>query len=491
MNIEELKSKIKPVDQTKPYVFISYSKRDFEKVYPITIELQNRGVNLWIDKELDSSAGFDWREAAFSAMRNRKCCKVLFFMSKNSFLSIPVMAELQFTLNNKVKLNHNNERLEIAPICIEDNMRNMGDVINACSNESLYEEMIGKDGLKKFQQSLNEDRMNDIDEQVDIGGLIGYVFDKVFNGNKEITVVSEVDSLMTNIPSNAIDGSGTITQEHIKTENNTSNNEKKEIKTEISEDKQKNIRENNNKAFEKFLTDDYFNLHKNDKDLLEKEANAEKFYVEFANKFAPEKLKELSGINLLRKVFLNDEGSQDNICSYLEYGKDYMQFGSIKGGTALKHGLYYSAKDNSWKTGKPPVDVKNISEEEAILLGTRMRDNIVKACEIIEKSKDNLKTESDYAKLYDEISKNCENIHKIIFVKKYFHMIYRDLFPCMFSGGYIRKVAEALKFEKDLDDFKYIGKIETKKNEIQISNRIFAEICYKFFEEENFKYQSA
>lgn len=180
---------------------------------------------------------------------------------------------------------------------------------------------------------------------------------------------------------------------------------------------------------------------------------------------------------------MNDEGNQTNICSLFEYNKEYINFGSIKGGTALKHVLYYSAKEKSWMTGKPPVTYNKLTEQEAIELGTKIRDNIVKACEIIEKYKGKLNTEEAYEQMYNEIDTQADGIHKVLFVKKYFHMMFKDLFPCMFSTGYIRRVADIFGYEKNLDDTKYIAKFEMEKNKYNISNYLFSLIIYKFFDE--------
>ena len=67
-----------------------------------------------------------------------------------------------------------------------------------------------------------------------------------------------------------------------------------------------------------------------------------------------------------------------------------------------------------------------------------------------------------------------------IFVKKYFHMMFRDLFSCMYSTGYIRKIANAFGYVKYLDDTKYIAKFEIEKKKYGISNYLFSDICNKF-----------
>lgn len=472
MNVNELKSLIKPVDETKPYVFVSYSKQDDEKVYQLVVELQKRGVNLWIDtNELKGTAGTSWQDNAFSAMRNRNCKKILFFMSKNSFLSIPVLAELTFSMNKLTKRNHNSKELGIVPISVMSDKINMSDIIMSCADEERFGTMIGEKGCNIFKAALDKEKEDEIDDQVDYGGLIDFVYGEVFGGNPEITVVSSVDDIIGNIPDEA---------KSIQTAVGNDSQAIRVNEKETKEDFEKPLNEAMDEIKDIKISSSYFEKYKNDKDLIEKDNNALKFYDEFRNKFSPEKLKELSGLNLLRTIFLNDEGNQTNICSLFEYNKDYVQFGSIKGGTALKHVLYYSGKEKSWMTGKPPITYTKLSEQEAIDIGTKMRDNIVKAYEIIDSYKDKLNTEEAYERMYEEINTKADGIQNVLFVKKYFHMMFRDLFPCMYSTGYIRKIANAFGYAKYLDDTKYIAKFEMEKNKYGISNYMFSDICNKF-----------
>ena len=49
-------SQIKPCDTAKPYVFVSYSSRDCEIVWPDVLRLQQDGWNIWLDeKNLDKT----------------------------------------------------------------------------------------------------------------------------------------------------------------------------------------------------------------------------------------------------------------------------------------------------------------------------------------------------------------------------------------------------------------------------------------------------
>lgn len=65
----------------------------------------------------------------------------------------------------------------------------------------------------------------------------------------------------------------------------------------------------------------------------------------FINLFGIERLKSLSGKDLLTSLFYNDEGTKTNLCYRLEMDKDIREvFGSISGGAAYKFGLFYHKK---------------------------------------------------------------------------------------------------------------------------------------------------
>lgn len=218
-NIEEMRKSIKPLNDSEPYVFVSYSKIDAEIVYPMVIDLQKNGVNLWIDKELESSVGYAWQEKAFDAIRDGNCCKVLFFMSQNSFFSIPVCAELIYTLHTKVRREHGG-KVEIVPISI-DGAGNIGKVTEACENNPKSKVKIEKEGYDKFKDCLDKNAIDEIDAKYSHGGLIRFVFEKVFDNNKEITVASNVDSIMKNIPREVILTANDINNETIKADTDT------------------------------------------------------------------------------------------------------------------------------------------------------------------------------------------------------------------------------------------------------------------------------
>ena len=113
--------KIKNCNMNEDFVFVSYSKMDKDKVYPLIVKLQEQGYNIWIDKELKSAIGEDWQRGALTAIAQKHCKALLFMVSKNSLTSAPVFAELVWSQkSNKVLKNNNHESMKIIPINVDD-----------------------------------------------------------------------------------------------------------------------------------------------------------------------------------------------------------------------------------------------------------------------------------------------------------------------------------------------------------------------------------
>src|ERR1700733_5261342 len=92
------------------------------------------------------------------------------------------------------------------------------------------------------------------------------------------------------------------------------------------------------------------------------------YYATFRGRFAPEKLLQLDGEELLNTIHAH--GNRDSLVYWLEFKNDdeFPEFfGSIAGGSALKFGIYRRKDTGAWTTGSPS-DQKEISVAEAIIL---------------------------------------------------------------------------------------------------------------------------
>ncbi len=85
-----------PVPLVKPdnYYFISYSHKDYKRVYKDIFALQARGVNIWYDRGM--RAGADWKEVADEYITPAKCAGVIFYISENSLASGAIHTEIEY-----------------------------------------------------------------------------------------------------------------------------------------------------------------------------------------------------------------------------------------------------------------------------------------------------------------------------------------------------------------------------------------------------------
>ncbi len=82
----------RPYEGNKPYIFISYSHKDSEVVYPIIERLNQDGYRVWFDDGI--TPGSEWPE--YIAERIDKCFVFIFFTSPNSVCSENCRREVNF-----------------------------------------------------------------------------------------------------------------------------------------------------------------------------------------------------------------------------------------------------------------------------------------------------------------------------------------------------------------------------------------------------------
>ena len=113
-------NQIRDCDMSKPFVFVSYSKMDKEQVYPLVVELQQKGCNLWIDKALNSKAGESWTMYMGQALKSPNCKVVIYMISRNSLNSVPILEELCYaTKSETIKENNAGQPLKVLPVVID------------------------------------------------------------------------------------------------------------------------------------------------------------------------------------------------------------------------------------------------------------------------------------------------------------------------------------------------------------------------------------
>lgn len=210
--------------------------------------------------------------------------------------------------------------------------------------------------------------------------------------------------------------------------------------------------------------------------LLSVDIEAKQLYDDFKEKFGPDALKRYSGVDLLRKIFLSEQVDKECLCYTLEYNKQYDLFGGISGATAYKYGLFYSGSRKSWVTGsgkKPRL----LTEEQAIELGTTIRDELCNGAATIA-TYGELNDLSDYMSLYSKLLPIMPNTLGKMWVMKYFHMIFPDLFPTFYSETWQNNVLGKLNIEPNDNGFIRMGQIALFVKKCGISNVAFSKVIY-------------
>lgn len=96
LNMEEcpppqLRPQLTATDDNEPYVFISYSTKNFKNVYYDIIEMQKRGIKYWYD--CGTIPGERWDEIVGQKIKNATC--VICYLSPESMISSAIIKELK------------------------------------------------------------------------------------------------------------------------------------------------------------------------------------------------------------------------------------------------------------------------------------------------------------------------------------------------------------------------------------------------------------
>lgn len=152
----------------------------------------------------------------------------------------------------------------------------------------------------------------------------------------------------------------------------------------------------------------------------------------FMDKFAPEKLEALKDNDLLSTIFYTMGDNTESLCCWIEMNKECRRlFGSIAGGSAYKFGLFQKKETGVWTTGSPNSP-QELNEDEALALGTEIRDVLVKGTKVIRKAA--LNTLADYEKLDDDLKAAVgEKYYNWAWFHKYYSIVFPEKLNCFHS----------------------------------------------------------
>ena len=205
--------------------------------------------------------------------------------------------------------------------------------------------------------------------------------------------------------------------------------------------------------------------------------DAEYLRHEFEAEFGPAVLNNLSGKDLLTKLFYSDKENKDNLCYVLERHKEIRElYGSIAGGSAFKFGLFYHKKNHHWTTGSPSKP-QILTEEEAIEVAASIRDNLLQGVEII-RQHNRFDSVEDYENLYDKL--RGLSLIDNVWVLKYYQMLFPDVFSVFYSRE--TQVSVLNLIGEKPGDYPLIraGQIALFVRKCNITSVAFAQVFYRF-----------
>lgn len=157
--------------------------------------------------------------------------------------------------------------------------------------------------------------------------------------------------------------------------------------------------------------------------------------VAFINRFSPEKLTAMSGMELLQDVFGDNP---DSMMRWLMFDKDYRRFGAS--GQYKYLGIVYQEDAFTWKY-KEGAKSKLLNPEEAADKAEIIRDQLISCVMEIENA-GILETIQDYLDLQNRIEKIF--FYKYPWTLKYYQMLYPQYFPGMYAAKTIDRALYVL-----------------------------------------------
>ncbi len=172
------------------------------------------------------------------------------------------------------------------------------------------------------------------------------------------------------------------------------------------------------------------------KERKEIQQKVEDMRADFLERFSPEKLSEMSGEELLKKIFGN---SSKAMCQILTFNDEYRWFGAA-GKYKYLFIVYKNDGAYNWKKreGQKAID---ISYEEAKIKAKEVTDKLIKCTEIIKESAP-LSTIGEYIELDRKLSSVF--FYTYPWVIKYFQMVFPQFFPGMYAEETINRALKIL-----------------------------------------------
>ena len=138
----------KPYEGDEPYIFVSYSHKDRDKVYPVIARLQKDGYRVWYDEGIHAASQWD----EFIAAHIKDCGYMLAFISQNYVESSNCKDEINFARDlNKKRLLVYLEKTRL-PLGMAMRLKRLQSINRFEYKTSIefYEKLVSADGLDRM-----------------------------------------------------------------------------------------------------------------------------------------------------------------------------------------------------------------------------------------------------------------------------------------------------------------------------------------------------
>ena len=197
-------------------------------------------------------------------------------------------------------------------------------------------------------------------------------------------------------------------------------------------------------------------------------------YAKFKSLYSKQAISALNGLDLLKRLFAPKDMDENSLIYNLEHNSYYGEFGGIGGGSQFKYPLYFYSKKQKWCSGGSLKNQVEYTEEEAIERAEEIRDKFVTLFDLIEST--DLTHIENFALIQNLM--NSDSLYRKIWVFKYLHMLYPEVFSTFYSWEWLSKVVKFLQLPEG-SLLIMNGEISSFAKELKIPNVFLAQIIYE------------